>query len=61
MDRKRKRNIYALYKGEEMLSVGTIQEISEELNIKEKTVYFYQTPAYIKRTSEIKGKRLIKL
>lgn len=47
MDLKKKE--YALYKGEELLIIGTIQEIAKNQNVKEKTILFYQTPAYLKR------------
>ena len=52
---------YALYKGEELLSIGTIDEISEELGIKASTIYFYKSPAYTRRTSETNGRRLVNL
>ena len=51
---------YALYKGDELLAFGTIKEISDQLKIKEKTLHYYKTPSYIKRTSE-KSRRLIKI
>lgn len=54
-------NEYALYKGDDLLSIGTIKEIAHHLKIKEKTVKFYKTNSYKKRTSEEKGRRLIKL
>ena len=54
-------NEYALYKGNDLLSIGTIKEIADQLKIKEKTVYYYKTPTYKKRTSEEKGRRLIKI
>ena len=41
-------NIYALYKGEELLIIGTIKEITKHQNVKEKTVRFYQCPAHEK-------------
>lgn len=47
MDLNRKE--YALYKGEELLIIGTIQEIAKNQNVKEKTILFYQSPAYLKR------------
>lgn len=37
---------YALYKGEEILSIGTICEIAKELNIMPQTVRYYKTNAY---------------
>ena len=52
---------YALYKGDELLSIGTVKELAEEFRVGEKTIHFYMTPTYKKRTSERKGRRLIKL
>lgn len=51
---------YALYKGDELLGIGTLETLSKEFGIKIKSLLFYQTPTYKKRTSEKKGKRLIK-
>ncbi len=45
-------NIYALYKGEELLIIGTIKEITKHQNVKEKTVRFYQCPAHLKRNEK---------
>uniref|UniRef100_UPI0035A03AB6 hypothetical protein n=1 Tax=Jeotgalibaca porci TaxID=1868793 RepID=UPI0035A03AB6 len=53
--------IYALYKGEELMSIGTIKEIAKSFGVKPRTVMFYQSPAYTKRTSESKGRRLVLL
>jgi len=47
---------YALYKGEEILSIGTIKEIAEELNILPDTVRFYKTNTYKNRLSKRKVK-----
>lgn len=44
-----KGNIYALYKGEVLLMIGTIEEIAKFQKVKRKTILFYQTPAYLKR------------
>lgn len=48
---------YALYKGDEILQIGTIQEIAKEQNIKERTVKFYKTPIYEKRIQNRKSKK----
>lgn len=53
-------NEYAVYKGEGIISIGTVEEIAEELNIKKDTVRFYGTPSWIKRTTE-SARRLVKL
>lgn len=43
------KKIYALYKGEELLMIGTADEIAKYQNVKKKTILFYQSPAYLKR------------
>ncbi len=35
---------YALYKGEEILAMGTAKEIAREMGIKIKTVFHYHSP-----------------
>lgn len=46
------KGIYALYKGDEFLSLGTIKEIAKEMNIKESTIRFYNKPSYMKRAGK---------
>lgn len=46
--------VYAMYKGDKCLGVGTVEELSKQLNVIEKTIRFYLTPSYRKRF--IKGK-----
>lgn len=56
---------YALYKGEELLSFGTIGEIAEEMGVKKDTVRYYKTPAYkrklVKRKTRGKQRILIEI
>ncbi len=52
---------YALYKGDQLLGIGTVEYLSKKLGLTKKTLHFYHTPTYKKRTSEKKGKRLIKI
>ena len=44
--------IYALYRGEDYLADGTLDELAQFLGVKRKTVQFYMTPSWLKRTSE---------
>lgn len=44
--------IYAMYRKEERVTWGTLEEIAEEMNIKIETVKHYLTKSYLKRTSE---------
>ena len=49
---------YALYKGEEIIAIGTISEIAEELGVQEQTVAYYKTQAYqnrLRRRNAIDG------
>ncbi|WP_223200434.1 hypothetical protein, partial [Listeria monocytogenes] len=51
---------YALYKGDDLLKIGTLDELAEFRKVKRETIFFYATPSYRKRTSD-KGLRVIKL
>lgn len=49
---------YALYKGEDILSMGTIEEIAEELQVQKQTITYYRTQAYknrLKRRNALNG------
>lgn len=43
---------YALYKGEELLAMGTKREIAEQLGVSASTIGYYGTPVYARRTSD---------
>ena len=47
---------YAVYKGEEILGIGTADELAKKLNVKRKTIFFWGTPSGHKRN---KGKAKI--
>ena len=51
---------YALYKGDELITIGTIKEIAEEMGVQEHTIRFYQSPSY-KRRGKNNRKVLIKI
>ncbi|MBC1525880.1 hypothetical protein HB884_16890 [Listeria booriae] len=51
---------YALYRGDDLLKIGTADELAEFKQVKRKTILFYATPAYRKRTSD-KSLRTIRL
>ncbi|NLI90180.1 MAG: hypothetical protein GX366_07220 [Epulopiscium sp.] len=49
---------YALYKGDNILAMGTIAQIAKELGIKKTTVAYYKTQAYqnrLKRRNAMNG------
>ena len=56
MGRHRKKNVYALYRGDEMLGMGTADELAEKLGIKRETVLWLSTPAAHRRDT---GKRMV--
>ncbi len=40
---------YALYKGENILALGTIDEIAKKMGVKKETIACYKTPSYKSR------------
>ena len=54
-----KEKIYALYRGEKFLAIGTKKELAELFNVKVETISFYGTPAYKKRINQDKCRRLV--
>lgn len=52
---------YTLYKGDELIGMGTVKELAEQFGVKPSTISYYHTPSYINRTSEAKGRRLVEL
>lgn len=51
-------NIYALYRGDHFIDVGTKYELAQRLNLKLPTLIFKASPAYYKRTTYEKSLRL---
>lgn len=47
---------YAIYKGDELLFIGTIDEVSKYFNVKRKTIQWWSYPANYKRAE--KGKKV---
>lgn len=52
---------YALYKGDELLAMGTIDEIAEKLGTSVTAVRFIGSPHYESRTNAGKARRLVKI
>lgn len=50
-------NQYALYKGDELLRIGAINEIAAAENVKPETIRFYRTPIHKKRRKNGKSYR----
>lgn len=47
--------MYALYKGDEFLCMGTIKEIAKKMGVSERTIRFYSSPVYQRRGRGEKG------
>lgn len=47
----------ALYRGEEIIDTGTIQEIAERRGVQKLTIYYYLMPVAGKRADSRKDKR----
>lgn len=52
---------YAVYKGDNLIAMGTRQEIADELNVKLETVTYWGTPTNIKRIAARKSTRNAKV
>ena len=48
----KKPNCYALYKGDNFLTLGTKEELAKYLNVSIKTIEFYGRPCYRKRNKK---------
>ncbi|MCM3324785.1 hypothetical protein [Cytobacillus kochii] len=44
----------AMYKGDEFLSTGTIQEIAKQRKVRPETIRYYLTPAYANKLAKRK-------
>lgn len=47
---------YAVYKGDDLLCMGTVQECAENLGVKTETIRYYLTPAYQRRLAKRKAR-----
>lgn len=46
---------YAVYKGDEIIAIGTRKELAKKFNVKRETVRFWSTPANIRRIENRRG------
>ena len=52
----KKKWVYAMYKGEECLAIGTSDEICEKMGIKKSWFHFMRTKTYAKRAKDLNWK-----
>lgn len=45
---------YAIYKGENLLAIGTERQLARDLGVKVETIKFYRSPAYQRRLAKRK-------
>ena len=57
MNKANKKQVYALYKGDDLIIVGNAEECSKITGTKESTIRWYSNPSAIKRNKT--GNRLI--
>lgn len=53
----RKNKVYALYKGEDCIAIGTAIQLAKATNVKISTIRFYATPTYKKRCKNSKRRK----
>ena len=58
-NKKKGARIYALYKGDEFLEIGTKEFLAKLLGVKPETIKVYGTPSYLKRAKKKDDNRLI--
>lgn len=49
---------YAVYKGDELLAIGTKEECAEQLGVKPETILFYSYQSYQRRVEQPKNRRI---
>ena len=51
--------VYAMYKGDECLGIGTLIQLAKQFNVQYKTMRFYTTPTYKRRVKKGKNRRVL--
>lgn len=51
----------ALYKGDELIGIGSAKELADLMGVSESSIRFYGSPSYQKRTNSARSRRLVKL
>lgn len=55
----KKNKVYALYKGEECIAIGTVIQLAKATNVKIDTIQFYTTPTYKRRCKNSNNRRVL--
>lgn len=51
-----KERLFALYKGEKFIDIGTAKELAKKRNVKPETIHFLSTPANLRKIERRKNK-----
>lgn len=54
-----KKRIYALYKGDNFIDIGTTEYLAKLINVNKRTIYFYSTPSYFKRVPDENNRYIV--
>ena len=49
---------YALYRGDELLGIGTAEQLAKERGVSRDTIYWYASPSNLKRVERGVGRTL---
>jgi hypothetical protein len=55
----RKKQVYALYKGDEFIDLGTIEELAKKEGIKPKTMSYFSKPAYKRKFKDDRNRKVL--
>lgn len=55
----RKKYVYALYKGDEFIDLGTLEELAKKEGVKPHTIAYYQTEAYKRKAKNNENRRVL--
>ena len=50
--KKKNKTVYALYKGDTFINLGSVPELAKYLNVSERTIKFYTTKTYKQRRED---------
>lgn len=54
-----KENVYAIYKGDKFLDIGTKKELAKRFNVKPETIGFLASPSQLRRLKNVELKGMI--
>lgn len=54
-----RQKIFALYKGDEFIDVGTVKELAKKRNVKPESIRYLSTPAYERKIANRKNSKAL--